>query len=123
MLLSSWDFGLNSSKRNLPAQARLSDGQQIAKTSFKLFNFYSYIIFSVSFCDESRDGEESSETEGNGGTASNPELLSSSDSEHDSEVDESDSLEMGSFIEHSSKVLYEPDAEVECITVCDKKVN
>ena len=30
---------------------------------------------------------------------------------------------MGSFIEHSYKVLYEPDAEVECITVCDKKVN
>ena len=98
-------------------------GQQIAKTSFKLFNFYSYIVLSVSFCDESRDGEESSETEGNGGTASDPELLSSSDSEHDSEVDESDSLEMGSFIEHSYKVLYEPDAEVECITVCDKKVN
>ena len=94
-------------------------GQQIAKTSFKLFNFYSYIIFSVSFYDESRDGEESSETEGNGGTASDPELLSSSDSEHDSEVDESDSLEMGSFTRHSYKVLYEPDAEVECITVCD----
>ena len=98
-------------------------GQQIAKTSFKLFNLYSYVIFSVSFCDESRDGEESSETEGIGGTASDRELLSSSDSEHDSEVDESDSLEMGSFIEHSYKVLYEPDAEVECITVCDKKVN
>ena len=94
-------------------------GQQIAKTSFKPFNFYSYFIFSVSFCDESRDGEESSETEGNGGTASDPELLSSSDSEHDSEVDESDSLEMGSFTRHSYKVLYEPDAEVECITVCD----
>ena len=94
-------------------------GQQIAKTSFKLFNFYSYIIFSVSFYDESRDGEESSETEGNGGTASDPEVLSSSDSEHDSEVDESDSLEMGSFTRHSYKVLYEPDAEVECITVCD----
>ena len=94
-------------------------GQQIAKTSFKLFNFYSYIIFSVSFYDESHDGEESSETEGNGGTASDPELLSSSDSEHDSEVDESDSLEMGSFTRHSYKVLYEPDAEVECITVCD----
>ena len=94
-------------------------GQQIAKTSFKLFNFYSYIIFSVSFYDESRDGEESSETEGNGGTASDPELLSSSDSEHDSEVDESDSLEMGSFTRHSYKVLYEPDAGVECITVCD----
>ena len=98
-------------------------GQQIAKTNFKLFNFYSYIIFSVSFCDENRDGEESSETESNGGTASDPERLSSSDSEHDSEVDESDGLEMGSFIEHSYKVLYEPDAEVECITVCDKKVN
>ena len=94
-------------------------GQQITKTSFKLFNFYSYIIFSVSFYDESRDGEESSETEGNGGTASDLELLSSSDSEHDSEVDESDSLEMGSFTRHSYKVLYEPDAEVECITVCD----
>ena len=66
-------------------------GQQIAKTSFKPFNFYSYFIFSVSFCDESRDGEESSETEGNGSTASDPELLSSSDSEHDSEADESDS--------------------------------
>ena len=106
-----------------PSSTSSGVGQQIAKTSVKLFNFYSFIIFSVSFCDESSDGEESSETEGNGGTASDPELLSSSDSEDDSEVDESDNLEMGSFIEHSCKVLYEPDAEVECITACDKKVN
>ena len=42
-------------------------------------------------------GEESSETKGNGGTASDPQLLFSSDSEHDLEVDESDSLEMGSY--------------------------
>ena len=96
-----------------PSSTSIVVERQTAKTSFKLFNFYSYIKFSVSFCDESRDGEESSETEGK----------SSSDSEHDSEVDESDSLEMGSFIEHSYKVLYEPDAEVGYITVFDKKVN
>ena len=38
-----------------------------------------------------------------------------------SEFDESDSLEMNSFIEHSYDVLFVPDAEVECITICDKK--
>ena len=74
-----------------PSSTSRGVGQQIAKTSVKLFNFYSFIIFSVSFCDESSDGEESSETEGNGSTASDAELLSSSDSEHDSEADESDS--------------------------------
>ena len=48
----------------------------------------------------------------NGGSASDPELLSSSDSE----VDESDSLQMVNFIEHSYEVLFVPGAEVECIT-------
>ena len=119
VIIGSW-LVLLSEK---PSSTCRGVGQQIAKTSVKLFNFYSFIIFSVSFCDESSDGEESSNTGGNGGTASDPELLSSSDSEHDSEVDESDSLEMGSFTRHSYKVLYEPDAGVECITVCDKKVN
>ena len=48
---------------------------------------------------------------------SDPEVRSSIDSEHDSEVDESDNLGMGTFIEHFYEVLFVPDAEIDCITV------
>ena len=48
MLRSSWGFGLYSSRRNLPAPAGLSDNKQRRRfLIFKLFNFYSYIIFGV----------------------------------------------------------------------------
>ena len=48
MLRSSWGFGLYSSRRNLPAPAGLSDNKKRRRFSiFKLFNFYSYIIFGV----------------------------------------------------------------------------
>ena len=49
--------------------------------------------------------------------------LQSSDSEDpdDSEDDaQSDSAEMGNFIEHSYEVLFVPDTDVECVTVQSK---
>jgi len=43
--------------------------------------------------------------------------LQSSDSEDDAQ---SDSSEMGDFIEHSYEVLFVPDTDVECVTVHSK---
>ena len=43
-------------------------------------------------------------------------LASDSEDPNDSEDDaQSDSLEMGNFIEHSYEVLFVPDADVECV--------
>ena len=46
--------------------------------------------------------------------------LQSSDSEDPEDDAQSDSSEMGDFIEHSYEVLFVPDTDVECVTVHSK---
>ena len=65
-----------------------------------------------------RAAQQILEPEGNDATSGSE--LQSSDSEDpdDSEDDaQSDSSEMGNFIEHSYEVLFVPDTDVECVTV------
>ena len=65
-----------------------------------------------------RDAQQILEPEDNDATGDSE--LQSSDSEDpdDSEHDvQSDSSEVGDFIEHSYEVLFVPDTNVECVTV------
>ena len=62
-----------------------------------------------------RDAQQILEPEDNDATSDSE--LQSSDSEDDAQ---SDSSEMGDFIEHSYEVLFVPDTNVECVTVHSK---
>ena len=62
-----------------------------------------------------RDAQQILEPEDNDATSDSE--LPSSDSEDDAQ---SDSSEMGDFIEHSYEVLFVPDTNVECVTVQSK---
>ena len=68
-----------------------------------------------------RDAQQILEPEDNDATSDSE--LQSSDSEdlnHSKDDAQSDSSEMGDFIEHSYEVLFVPDTKVECVTVQSK---
>ena len=55
-----------------------------------------------------------------GNDATSHSQLQSSDSEDPDENAQSDSSEMGDFIEHSYEVLFVPDTDVECVAIQSK---
>ena len=70
-----------------------------------------------------RDAQQILEPEDNDiGATSDSELQSSDSEDPDDSEDhaQSDSSEMGDFIEHSYEVLFVPDTNVECVTVQSK---
>ena len=68
-----------------------------------------------------RAAQQILEPEDNDATSDSELQSSDSDDPDDSEDDaQSDSSEMGDFIEHSYEVLFVPDTDVECITVQSK---